>query len=36
MSNYENNIAAHAAMEHIEIDENLLYTKVIAIMIVKW
>lgn len=36
MSNYEDNIATHAAMEHIEIDENLLYTKVIAIMIVKW
>ena len=26
----------HAAMEHIEIDENLLFTKLIAIMIVKW
>ena len=36
MSNYEYNIAAHAAMEHIEIDENLLYNQIIAIMIVKW
>ena len=36
MSNYQDNIAAHAAMEHIEIDENLLFTKLIAIMIVKW
>ena len=36
MSNYGDNIAAHAAMEHIEIDENLLYTQIIAIMIVKW
>ena len=36
MSNYEDNIAAHAAMEHIEIDENLLFTKLIAIRIVKW
>ena len=35
MSNYEDNIAAHAAMEHIEIDENLLYTQIIAIMFVK-
>ena len=36
MSNYEDNIGVHAAMEHIEIDENLLFTKLIAIMIVKW